>query len=296
MNIVLVTIIGILLLVCIILIIRIYSIKKGIREIERSLTYILKSDTNSLITISNNSVKNMAIYLNKELLNLRRQRLQYENGNKELKRNITNISHDLRTPLTAIKGYIDLLETSNLSNKEVEYLNIVNKKVEELTELTNQLFDFSKTIDTYEEVKKEKCCLNEILEEVLASYYAIYKEKNIIPEILICDEKIYRKLNKSSIIRVFENILSNILKYGDDSFKVELQNDGTIIFSNKTNSLDNTTVQKIFDRYFSVENAKKSTGIGLSIAKHLVELNNGIISAKYENNILFIEIKFKECE
>ena len=76
MNIVLVTIIGILLLVCIILIIRIYSIKKGIREIERSLTYILKSDTNSLITISNNSVKNMAIYLNKELLNLRRQRLQ----------------------------------------------------------------------------------------------------------------------------------------------------------------------------------------------------------------------------
>lgn len=290
MNTILSISIIILLLTCIILIIRIYSIKKGIKELEKSLNDIVNSDTNNLITITDNNVKNLAIYLNKQLKNLRNQKLQYENGNKELRRNITNISHDIRTPLTAIKGYIDLLDKNKLSKEEVRYLKIVNKKIEELTELTNQLFDFFKTNDTYEKMEQEEICINEALEEVLADYYNIFKEKNIAADISICNEKIYRRINKISLIRVFENILSNILKYGRDRFSVELKNDGSILFSNETENLDNTTVQKIFDRYFSVENAKVSTGIGLSIAKQLVELNNGKISAKLKGKTLIVKI------
>ena len=148
MNTILSISIIILLLTCIILIIKIYSIKRGLKELEKSLNDIVNSDTNNLITITDNNVKNLAIYLNKQLKNLRNQKLQYENGNKELRRNITNISHDIRTPLTAIKGYIDLLDKSKLSKEEVIYLKIVNKKIEELTDLTNQLFDFFKTKDT----------------------------------------------------------------------------------------------------------------------------------------------------
>lgn len=91
--------------------------------------------------------------------------------------------------------------------------------------------------------------------------------------------------------RVFENILSNVSKYSDGNFKVKLEDNGKITFSNKAESLDATTVQKIFDRYFTVENAKKSTGIGLSIAKQLIELNGGKILAKYQNGDLIIEIE-----
>ena len=98
--------------------------------------------------------------------------------------------------------------------------------------------------------------------------------------------------NKNSLIRVFENILSNVNKYSNGNFKVELRKDGKIFFSNKATALDETTVQKIFDRYFSVQNAKESTGIGLSIAKQLVELNNGNILAKYIEGMLIIEIVF----
>lgn len=292
MNIVLLVTIGILSFCCILFILKIYFMRKSIKEIETNFNYIIKADTNNIITISSTdkNIKNLAINLNKELVDLRTQKLQYKSGNQELKKIITNISHDLRTPLTAISGYIDLINEEQLTEKQKKYLKIIQKKSNELTELTGQLFDFSKTIDI--EIKKEKCCINEILEETLISYYSIFKEKNIMPEILICKEKIYKMVNRNSLIRIFENILSNVLKYSNGKFKVELTQDGTITFSNKATSLDATTVQKIFNRYFSVENAKESTGIGLSIAKQLVELNNGNIYADYAKDTLSIRIEF----
>lgn len=285
-------ILGILLLICITLILKICSIKKSIKEIQKSVENILNTDTNNLILISDASVKKLAIFLNKELKEMRKQKLQYEYGNQELKRNITNVSHDLRTPLTAIKGYIELLKEESLTQNGRKYISVINRKTEELTELTEQLFDFAKILDTDMVLTKEKCYLNELLEEVLASYYPIFKEKDIVPEVLICKEKVEKVVNKASMIRVFENIFSNVVKYSNGNFKVELKNDGEIIFSNKATSLDATTVQKIFDRYFSVENAKESTGIGLSIAKQLVELNGGNISADYVKGILVIEVRF----
>ena len=215
--------------------------------------------------------------------------MQYENGNNELKKSITNISHDIRTPLTAISGYIDLIK-ENKENQE-EYIKIIERKTNDLINLTEQLFDFSKTIDIVPNIQKEKICINELLEEVLANFYVVFKENNIVPDIEIEQRKIYKIIDKNTIIRVFENILSNVTKYSSGEFKVKLDGMGIITFSNKSSSLDATTVEKIFDRYYTVENAKKSTGIGLSIAKQLVELNNGSINGKYEKGKLIIEIE-----
>ena len=293
MNIVLL-LIFILVLICVILVVKLYLIKHSIKEIKNDFTNILESDTNNIITISSSDkdIKALTINLNNNLIELRNQKLKYENGNQELKKIITNISHDLRTPLTAINGYIDLLKEEDISKTQEKYLKIVQRKSNELKELTEQLFEFSKTMDVDINIKKENCCINEILEETLISYYNIFKEKNIIPTVLICNEKIYKAINKNSLIRIFENILSNVLKYSSGDFKVELKNNGEIIFSNKATSLDATTVQKIFDRYFTVENAKKSTGLGLAIVKQLVELNSGSIEANFIKDMLTIKIKF----
>ncbi len=293
MNISLLIITIILFLICIFLAVKLYVIKQSIKEIEKSFSKILRTDTNNIIAISSSDkdIKNLTINLNNNLSELRGQKLQYKNGNQELKKIITNISHDLRTPLTAIKGYVDLIEQEKLSNNQKEYLKVIQKKSNELTELTGQLFEYTKLMDIDVKIKKEECCINEILEETLVSYYSIFKEQDIIPNISICSTKVYKIVNKISIIRVFENILSNVIKYSNGDLKVEMQENGTITFSNKATSLDETTVQKIFDRYFSVENAKESTGIGLSIAKQLVELNNGSIKAEYVNGYLIIEIK-----
>ncbi len=291
MNISLVFII-ILVFVCIFLIVKVFLIKKTIREIEKSFTYIIESDTNNIVTISSldKDIKNLTINLNKNLMELRKQKLEYKNGNQELKKIITNISHDLRTPLTVINGYIDLLQKENKNVEQERYIKIIKEKIYELQELTEQLFEFSKTVDVDLEVKKEECCLNDILEESLANYYNQFKEKNIIPKISISNKKINKMVNRIAIIRIFENILSNVLKYSNGNFEVILNDDGIITFSNKANSLDAITVQKIFDRYFTVENAKESTGIGLAIAKQLIEQNRGKITAEYVNGYLIIKL------
>ena len=297
----------ILFVICMILIIKIYLNNKDIKKIGENLEEILTNDTNNLITVStsNKQIKKVAGKLNTELKKLRKVKIQYENGSEELKRTITNISHDMRTPLTAISGYIELME-NNIEAEEVnnskskiirrdenkqKYLKIIKRKTSELIELTEQLFKFSTTMDTLCKIDKENCCINEILEEILAEYYSIFKKKNIVPEINICNEMIYKNLNKNSLIRIFENILSNMIKYSDGNFKIKLERSGKIIFSNKAKKLDTTTVQKIFDRYFTVENANNVTGVGLSIAKQLVEINKGNIIAKYMDGNLVIEVQ-----
>ena len=285
-------IIGIFTIILISIIIKLVFIKKSLKDITIQLSSILKLDTNNLITISSSDkdVKELANSLNIELKELREQRLKYENGNQELKKSITNISHDIRTPLTAISGYIDLMKNQKEERKKDDYIKIVERKTKDLTVMTEQLFDFSKAVDIGTKVEKQTYCLNELLEDTIANYYIIFKKNNITPDITITEEKIYKVIDKNTIIRVFENILSNIIKYCNGDFKVLLNNEGKIIFSNKATSLDAITVQKIFDRYFTVENAKKSTGLGLSIAKQLVELNGGNIKAKYLKNELIIEI------
>ena len=105
-------------------IIKLYCIKKSIKEIKESLNAILESDTNNLITISSSdkNIKGLANDLNIKLQELRKQKLLYENGNQELKKSITDISHDMRTPLTAISGYIDLIKENKEKNKKEEYI------------------------------------------------------------------------------------------------------------------------------------------------------------------------------
>ena len=147
----------IVLCISIFLIIKIWIMREEFKNIEESLSNIINTDTNNLITVSSNDkeLKRLATDLNKSLKNLRKLELEYKNGNKELKSSITNISHDLRTPLTAIRGYLDLMDNSNLDSKQIKYLEIIDSKVKDLTSLTEQLFDFSRGLDIKETRSEE---------------------------------------------------------------------------------------------------------------------------------------------
>ncbi len=237
-------------------------------------------------------MKNLASFLNDYLKELRKLELEYKNGNQELKSSITNISHDLRTPLTAIRGYLDLIDSNALNKKQRNYLKVIDDKVKDLIILTEQLFGFSKSIDLQNELKKKNVCMNDILEDSIVSFYGLFKEYQITPKIEICDDRVIRLLNENMLKRIFENIISNAIKYGERDFHVKMYSNGTIEFSNKTNQLDSTSLEKMFDRYYTVENAKKSNGIGLSIAKQLVEFLGGKIISKYTNGFFIITIEF----
>lgn len=278
----------------ILLMIKIISMKKEIKNIEESLSTILHTDTNNVITVTSNDkeLSKLATSLNHNLKRLRSLELEYKQGSRELKSSIVNISHDLRTPLTAIRGYLDLMDNHNLNKKQLKYVRIMDRKVKDLTELTEQLFDFSKSLDIEEHLEKENVCLNYILEDTILSFYGLFKEHHINPTIEICDKKIIRSVNETMVKRIFENIISNAIKYSENDFTIQLKESGMIEFSNKTALLDHTSLEKMFDRYYTVKSVKKSNGIGLSIAKQLVELNHGKIKAIYQNNYLTIQVIF----
>ena len=283
-----------LVLIIIFLIYYIIGINISIKEIEDNLDIILNNDTNKLITISTNNkrLNRLTTTLNTSLRKIRRLEITYKNGNKELQESITNISHDLRTPLTAIKGYIDLIKKEKSKKKIVEYLKIIENKTEDLVILTEQLYDYSKSLDLKDKLKKEKVCINDILEDTILSYYALIKKKNLTPEINITTKRIYRKIDKNMAIRILENIISNTIKYTDEDIKITLLDNGKIIIKNKSHVLDNTTVNKMFDRYYTIESGSNTSGIGLSIAKQLVNINGGKITAKYSQGYLIVELEF----
>lgn len=283
-----------LILIIIFLIYKLLNFNHSIKEITIATSEILNNDTNQLITTStsNKNINDLANKLNKHLKEIRKQELQYKVGNRELQESITNISHDIRTPLTAIKGYIDLIKKEKLKKNKLNYLKVIETKSEDLINLTEQLYDYSKCLDLKDKIVKEKICINDILENVLLSYYSLIKEKKINPKLNISEKKIYRNIDKNMAVRIFENVISNAIKYTDKDIQISLFENGKIIIKNKSHLLDSTSIGRIFDRYYTVENGTKASGIGLSIAKQLVEINDGTITAKYIKGYLIIEINF----
>lgn len=278
------------------LIINIISLKRAIKEIEESLSEKLTTDTNTLIDISSNDkrIRSLAGTLNRELAVFRKEKLRYMNGNNELKNSVTNISHDLRTPLTAICGYIELLEREEKTKEAETYLDIIKKRAEFMVKLTEELFGYSVIMsedggktESYTDVKN-------VLEESIASFYEVLMARNIVPVINLTKEKVIKNLNSHALSRVFSNLLNNAVKYSDGDLEISLFENGEIVFANNASKLDVVEVEKLFDRFYTVETAKNSTGLGLSIAKTLVEQMRGEISAKYKDGKLYIKIILPE--
>lgn len=287
-------IIGILFFVILILSLKIFIMQKSLKEIQTDFSEKLTADTNTVISVSSNDkeIKNLAENINSQLRILREERLKYQQGNTELKTAITNISHDLRTPLTAICGYLELLNNEEKSADTKRYLDIIENRTETLKRLIEELFRYSLIISRDDEIINEEVCVNTILEESIAAYYGALKEKNITPTVALTDKKIVRNLDKTALSRIFANILSNVVKYSDGDLEISLNDFGEIAFSNTAEGLDETQVAKFFDRFYTVEDARTSTGLGLSIARTLAERMNGEMSASYNNSKLTIFVKF----
>ena len=287
----LLVIIGILLLIIFVLLAKVYFLRKSAQEIADAFRDRLAADTNTLIDISTRDpyMRKLGADINVQLRMLRQQRHKYLSGDRELKEAVTNISHDLRTPLTAICGYLDLLEREEKSEDIARYLSLIENRVEAMKQLTEELFRYSVILSTGELVL-ETVCVNGVLEESIAAFYGALTSRNIQPEIHITENRIERQLNREALGRVFSNILNNALKYSDGDLEIFLHDDGEIIFSNTASRLNEVQVGKLFDRFFTVEAARNANGLGLAISKTLIEQMGGDISANMLGNKLQLMI------
>ena len=282
----------VLIIVIIFLLIKIALMRKSMGEIASSLDNILDGDTNAVITVSSvdGSVRKLAARLNKQLRGLRARRIRYENGDRELKEAVTNISHDLRTPLTSISGYLELLSQEEKSETVEKYLDIIDNRTQTLNELTEELFRYA-VILAQDEITLEMLDIKAVLEESILSFYGAMNEAGIVPELSITKNSVIRQSNLAALSRIFGNIIGNALKYSDGDLSVELSDDGQVTFKNHAHNLDKLRVEKLFDRFYTVQEAHGSTGLGLSIARSLVEQLGGSIGAEYEDGVLRIEVK-----
>lgn len=269
-------------------------LRHSLREAAEELDEKLRTDTNTLISIStgDRAMQSLVTHINRQLQAPRRERLRLHSGNAELTAAVTNISHDLRTPLTALCGYLDLLEQEPQTEAAARHLAVIRERTDAMRALTEELFRYSVLTATADELHTEPVCLNDVLEQSLAAAYGALSARGITPSVQLPEEKVIRPLDAAALRRVFDNILSNAAKYSDGDLAVVLAPDGEVTFSNRASALSRVEAARLFGRFYTVKSARGSTGLGLSIAKLLTEKLHGTISADYENETLRICIAF----
>ena len=283
---------GILAGICILLSIKIYLLRRSAREILSQLDMILSEDTNAVIgiTSSDKEMRRLADGLDRKLRQIRREQFRYLNGDRELKEAVTNISHDLRTPLTAIMGYLEMMKRIDKPEQLDNYLKIIEGRAVAMKQLTEELFRYSVILSNSGLGEPEETSVGAVLEDCIMSYYAALSERGIEPVVELTEEPVIRKLDKAALSRVFANLMNNALKYSDGDLYVSLTAQGVVTFSNTARALTQTQVERLFDRFYTVEAARSATGLGLSIARSFVEQMGGSITASLDSGRLSITV------
>ena len=269
--------------------------RRSVKELRLDYEERLNIHTNTLLRVSSrdSQVRNLASSMNATISKLRDAYHRYEQGDNEIKTAITNITHDLRTPLTAMLGYLELCEKEEQSETMKRYLSVITDRALHMKKLTEELFSYS--VASAEEIpeEKQKVFINQILEDCIMDHYPSFEKRGIMPALDITEERIERILYPSYVERIITNLLSNAVKYSDGDLEISLSKDGKLRVANSAKDLSGVDVNKLFDRFFTVENARNhSTGLGLSIVKLFAARMNCELKADYENGKLVIEIQF----
>lgn len=217
---------------------------------------------------------------------------------------ITNVSHDLRTPLTSVMGYIGLIKEGKYENEEnmKEYLNIAFNKANQLKVLIEDLFEYTKLNNDGITLEKTKLNIIEFLSQIIEEYVPIFEENNLSLEKKFLDDKILVEIDPVKMVRVFENLFSNAIKYsvkpGEVKMSQYIEGDYcTISIKNKGEYIPKEKVERLFDRFYRVDEARnsniKGSGLGLAISKNIVDLHKGMIFAKSNENEITFFVKLK---
>ena len=261
------------------------DIKRLSLHIEKSIS--LGITEKPLPSSSNKRLNALVDLLNGELSGIRELKSKCIAEDRELKEAVTNIAHDLRTPLTAIYGYLDLLSKTEDPEETERYISAIENRVSAITHLTEALFEYT-VISSSSALSTSIIDVRRILEDALIAGYPIFEQKGITPSIEIPGKAVACRADPVSLSRVFENIISNAAKYGEKDFFVVMTEKGEISFSNHATGLSQIDVSKLFDRFFTADPSRRSTGLGLSIAKTLAEQMGGSVKAEYAEGVLKI--------
>ncbi len=267
-----------------------------IKDMLKQIDY--KNKTNSHFEISTQSslpsIKKLQLEINELYENINEVEERASKKEKEMRTLMSGISHDIRTPLTSIKGYLKLIEEADDDQERKKYYDIVEYRLDALGSMLEDLFVHSKISDSEYELKKESVEIFPIICKVVASFYDDFEKKNIEPIIHFSNEHLRVKANQDMLIRMIHNLVNNVLKHGCDDFEIK-EIDNKIFFINKVQNCEQIEVDRLFDRFYQADLSRhqNSTGLGLSIVKQIAEIHGWSINACIEDNKLTIMIDMK---
>lgn len=273
--------------------------KRQIVSICRQIKFINENDSNILITrdLSSKEVNELVDTLNGMIKKSRMEKLKIEKKDIRLKEAITNISHDIRTPLTSLNGYFELLEETDDTEEKNRYYGVIKERIACLKDMLEQLFTYVKLQNGEYEFELEEFDLNKELCNTLVGFYEEFKKKNIEPKIQIPEEVVNVRLNKMAVHRIFENIIKNSVEHGEKyfDFVVKVYKDKICItVKNDVKNGEDIDIEKIFERFYKADKSRSqiSTGLGLAIAHDMVCKMGGKIQAEIWDGIFKIEVVF----
>ena len=292
-------IIGILAGIIILQSIIMWKYQRQVKDICRQLAFLMKHDSNMLIhrEFGLGGIGMLSDRLN-DLLELRRKEKRYYQEKETLIADTyTNLSHDIRTPLTSLDGYFQLMEACENVEEQRRYLNIIHERIHSLNEMLEELFMFTKLKNESYRLELTSCWINRILKETVFSYYDDWVRREIQPDIQITEEQLYIDGNKQGLSRIIQNVIKNGLDHGEKKIRIVLkreQNRAVLRISNQVIASEKIDIEHVFDRFYKADAArsKTSTGLGLSIAREFVRRMNGEIGAKIEENEFIVEMSF----
>lgn len=294
--------IGVLSVLILILICILISYKRQVKDICRQLRFLQECDSNMLITteMKKGHIEALAELLNTLLKERKKERADYQKKERMIADIYTNLSHDIRTPLTSLDGYFQLLEETQEENDRKRYIQIIQERIESLKEMLEELFTYTKLQNGTYELKLEPQNVGQILKETVFSYYDDWAEQGISPQFEITEEPVWIRGNKQALRRTIQNIIRNGLDHGNKEIRIQLSRNEKqmeLVFQNKIEPGEQIDISRVFERFYKADKArsKSSTGLGLSIAKGFVQKMHGEIAAEIKEDWFCIKISFP-CE
>lgn len=240
--------------------------------------------------------------MNRILEQSRRNRERIVRENRNYREGITSISHDIRTPLTSARGYMQMLRKENVTEeKRLSYARIVERRLDDLAGLLDQLFLYARIEAGEESFLMEDVNVGNLFADTISLFYEDFGERNYEPEIFMEQSPCHIRADKQAVRRIMENLIKNSLVHGTGGWQMSLkrqegsgQEKVLIRISNTTKSIERADIERIFDRFYTSDTSRSSkrTGLGLSIVKELTQRMGGEVRAELNGEVFFVEVEF----
>ncbi|MBR4495169.1 MAG: HAMP domain-containing histidine kinase [Clostridiales bacterium] len=276
------------------------SLLSQMKSIRSQVHFISRNDTNKRISFygKSRSFRRLAKDINEIIDSYDERHDRILREDKEIKDTLTNMSHDIRTPLTSLKGYFELLDQTDDPEERKKYTNIIYGRIESLSEILETMFLYTKVSNVNFKISIDPVECSKIILETMFEYYDDFQEKGYDVDIDV-DEGIRILGNEQSLKRIMQNLIRNSLVHGDGDVKLSVKPEEgkkvKIILDNLLEEGQHPDPNRVFDRYYKGDASRHtgSSGVGLSVVKKLVESMNGDITAFVGDGRFRIEMTFK---